>query len=321
MASQHKPDLSVVVAIVSDTTDRAAVGHLTPCLRSLLPQQKQVSLEILVPYHTDVEGIEHVKLEFPEVKFLPVTEAKHPPSSRSREHHDILRSRGLSAARSDLVALLEDHSLADPGWCASIVAAHRDRYAAIGGAIENGVDRPLNWAVYYCDFGRYQNPLPNGESQYASDANVSYKRSALELVRPAWEHSFREVVVNGSLRALGETVGLRQDIIVYQHRQNLRLTGALLERFVWGRSYAATRNAQLNRSKRIVCAALSPVLPLILLRRMAFTAWNRRRHFGKFIRSIHLIALLQISWSFGEGVGYLTGVRAAPPAREDGAAG
>ncbi len=31
--------------------------------------------------------------------------------------------------------------------------APRTGYAAIGGAIENGINRPLNWAVYYCDFG------------------------------------------------------------------------------------------------------------------------------------------------------------------------
>ena len=46
-----------------------------------------------------------------------------------------------------------------------MVVAHREYYAAIGGAIENGVDRPLNWAVYYSDFGRYQNPFQSGESR------------------------------------------------------------------------------------------------------------------------------------------------------------
>ena len=28
-------------------------------------------------------------------------------------------------------------------------------YAAIGGAIENGIDQLLNWAVYFCNFGGY----------------------------------------------------------------------------------------------------------------------------------------------------------------------
>jgi hypothetical protein len=166
--------------------------------------------------------------------------------------------------------------------------------------------------VYYCDFGKYQNPLPSGESSFASDANVSYKRSALEATRATWEQSFREVVVNGTLMARGNKVALQSDIIVYQHRNDLRLSRALRERFIWGRSYAATRSAVLSNPKRVVYAALSPLLPGILMLRMSITAWKRRRYFGKFLRSYHLISILLISWSLGECVGYLRGVRFHP---------
>jgi hypothetical protein len=131
------------------------------------------------------------------------TDARRRRPIGGREHHDVLRARGLAAAHGDLVGLLEVHARPDPQWCASVAAAHRQPYAAVGGAIENGVDRPLNWAVYYCDFGRYQNPVPAGETLFASDANVTYKRAALEGVRPSWQESFREVVVNRALTSLG----------------------------------------------------------------------------------------------------------------------
>ena len=61
-------------------------------------------------------------------------------------------------------------------------------------------------AVYFCDFGKYQNPVPTGDSLLPSDANVSYKRSALYSIRQSWEESFREVVVNETLRSRGEKV-------------------------------------------------------------------------------------------------------------------
>jgi hypothetical protein len=208
---------------------------------------------------------------------------------------------------------LEDHALPDRHWCANVIAAHRKDFAAIGGAIENGVDRPLNWAVYYCDFGRYQNPLVPGESSYASDANVTYKRQSLESVRPTWENSFREVVVNAALRAKGEKVALQPDVIVYQNRHGLRLGHAVQERFVWGRSYAATRRVMLSRTQRILYAALSPLLPAILLLRMTKTAWERRRHFRAYVQALPLIALLVTVWSLGEGVGYVRGVRSETP--------
>jgi hypothetical protein len=162
----------------------------------------------------------------------------------------------------------------------------------------------LNWAVYYCDFGRYQNPLPARESSFASDANVTYKRSALEPIRSVWEKSFREVVVNAALVARGQKVALQPDVIVYQNRQELRLGKAIHERFSWGRSYALTRSESLSTAQRLLHAALSPVLPAILLARMTITAWQRGRHFAQFLTALPLIVLLVLVWSVGEGLGY-----------------
>jgi hypothetical protein len=214
----------------------------------------------------------------------------------------------LLAARGALLALLEDHDRPAADWCRNAIEVHRRPYAAIGGAIENGVDRPLNWAVYFCDFGRYQNPLPPGESCFASDANVCYKRQALLAVEGVWRQSFREVVVHSALAARGEKVALAPEIVVYQHRQGLTLRAALQERFVWGRSYAATRNLSLSRPRRWAYALFSPALPLLLLWRAALLACTRGRHVGKFLRALPYMAALQAAWSLGELTGYLAGV-------------
>lgn len=308
MSAPERPLLSVVVAIVSDTTSRrAGVHHLANCLEALSTQVDAPLIEIIVPYLNNVDGIEDLRTRFPHVTFRPVTDLEaSADAGAGREHHDVLRARGLAAGRGNIVALLEDHARPDPHWCANIVAAHREAYAAVGGAIENGIDRPINWAVYYCDFGKYQNPLPAGEAAFASDANVSYKRSALEAIRTIWEQSFREVVVNQTLMSRGEKLALRPDIIVYQNRSDLRLGAALRERFIWGRSYAVTRSAMLSNRKRLVYAVLAPLLPAIFMLRIATIAWQRRRHFRKFLGCLHLIAMLVTSWSLGEAAGYLT---------------
>lgn len=301
---------AVVVVIVSDTIQaRGSAAHLGDCLDALSKQIDAPPFEVIVPHLENVEGIEVVQARFPVVRFLPMPDVV--VRLGGREHHDVLRARGLAAAHGDLVGLLEDHARPDPQWCASVAAAHRQPYAAVGGAIENGVDRPLNWAVYYCDFGRYQNPVPAGETLFASDANVTYKRAALEGVRPSWQESFREVVVNRALTSLGQTIALDPKIIVYQNRQGLSLHTALLERFAWGRSYAATRQALLTVPKRVAYAALSPLLPAILLIRMAKTSWARHS-FGTFARALPITVLLVAAWSAGEGVGYLLGVQRAP---------
>ncbi len=263
-------------------------------------------MEIIVPHHQDVDGIEELAKRFPAVVFLPVPGASIAQRrGGGREHHDVLRAQGLKIATGEVVTLLEDYARPDPRWSANIVAAHRRPSAAVGGAIENGIDRPLNWAVYFCDFGKYQNPLPPGPAAYASDINTSYKRAALEAIRPVWSDSFREIVVNGALARRGEGLVLDPKIVVRHHRSDLRLSLALKERFIWGRSYAVTRSMIISDAKRYLYAALSPALPVLLLARIAKTARTRGRNFRPFVRALpHLVPLL-ICWSMGEMVGYL----------------
>ncbi len=310
MTSATDPVLSVVVVIVSDTLEtRTRANHLQGCLQALARQIDAPLTEVIVPYHANTEGIDALASEFAGVRFAVVNDpALATRTAGSREHHDVLRARGLALSRGSLVALLEDHARPDPLWSAAIVSVHAQDIAAAGGAIENGVDRLLNWAVYFCDFGRYENPLPAGESRIASDANTAYKRTALETVRPLWQRSFQEVIVNGALLGAGSKIVLSPAMVVYQHRVDLTLGDALRERFIWGRSYAQTRCTELSRPRRLVLAALSPILPMVLLLRMAGTARERRRHWGKFVRAAPLIALLTLVWSVGEFVGYL-GVR------------
>jgi len=306
--SNQAPDLSVVIAIVSDTTGPADARHLVDCLGSLSSQCEENSVELIVPHLDDVVGLAEIKAQFPQVLLLPARQVKA-VSAGGREHHDVLRAHGLSAATGEVVALVEDHVRVDEQFCANVIAAHRRCDAVIGGAMDNAVDRVLNWAVYFCDFGRYQNPVPEGESPFASDANVSYKRTMLNSIRETWQASFREVVVNEALRARGEKVILCSEIVVSQNRSGLGLFDALRERYIWGRSYGATRNAMLSLPKRLILALLSPILPVVLTYRIAKTAWQRRRLFLKFVGCCHLIVLLQISWSLGECLGYLRGVR------------
>jgi len=300
------PSVSVVVAIASDTvTGRPDTAYLARTLEALRQQIDPPPLEILVPHHRGLRGIEDLRRRFPEVRFLPVN--LRGPTVASREHHDELRARGLQAARGEILALTEDHARPDPRWCARLLEAHRQTFAAVGGAIENEVDRPLNWAVYFCDFGRYQNPVSAGETAFASDVNVAYKRSALESVQQVWQESFCEPVVNAALAARGQKLALSPEIIVYQHRSGLRLAEALLERFIWGRSYGAARARLAGNARRLLYTLFSPALPALLLLRMAANVIRKGRCVGRFLTAFPLLVLLAVSWSCGELAGYVTG--------------
>jgi hypothetical protein len=302
------PVLSVVVAIVSDTTGPADATHLESCLAALMRQKDAPPTEIVVPHLPSTKGLPQVRQKYPNVRFMEVTDLKmYTGISGSREHHDELRARGMATTHGEIVALIEDHGAAGEAWSKNLAAAHRQPFAGLGGAIENGIDRPLNWAVYFCDFLRYQTPLPEGESTLASDANVSYKRAALESIVPVWKEVFHESSVNAALRAKGEKLALAPDVVVYQNRLGLSLGLALRERFVWGRSYAATRAGLSSTAKRLFWSVFAPVLPVLMLARMTLMAWNKQRTMGAFIKAFPLTAALIVSWSWGELTGYLTG--------------
>jgi hypothetical protein len=311
MAAADNPVLSVVVAIVSDTTGQPDTSHLEPFLAALVQQDRTPTTEIIVTHLPGTAGIALMRDRYPKVVFEEVADLQMYPGSGSREHHDEMRARGLALARGDIIALTEDHGIPCQDWVSKIIERHRQPIAALGGAIENSVDLPLNWAVYFCDFLRYQNPLPEGESSIASDANVSYKRSALVAIRPIWKEVFQESAVNGALRSRGETIALAHDVVLYQNRQGLQFISALKERFIWGRSYAGTRARLGGTFRRVFWAVFAPVLPVLIVVRMTRMALVKRRTFGVFIKVLPLTAALVVSWSWGEFVGYVTG-RANP---------
>ena len=298
--------LSVVVTVVSDTSEQAGTAHLEGCLEALRQQVDPPPMEVLVTCDARLRGIKELERRFPEASFIAAEKLRTASAGPSREHHDELRWMGMRKARAPLIALVEDVGRPDANWAAALVREHAQSYSAIGGAMENGIDRPLNWAVYFGDFGRYQNPVQRGPSAYVSDANVCYKREALQRVAGAWTDTYSESRVHAALADHGEVIALSPDVIVNQHRLNLRLRPALVERFVWGRSYAAVRVESVPGSRRILYAALSPLLPFVLLLRQWGNVVRTKRNQVAFLKALPLTFLLDVAWSWGEFVGYVT---------------
>lgn len=280
------------------------------CLTALEESARGIRLECILPFDARLDQVADLEIEFPWVNFVDARQnvdvAKF--GSKSREHHDILRAIGLRLATAPIIALLEDHGTPSKGWCSAVIEAHRRSDAAvIGGAVENGMNRILNWAVYYCDFGRYQNPVPEHDAEFASDSNVSYKRDALMSVKEQWYEAFHETSVNWGLQRRSEKLMLDPNMIVHQMRRNLRFWPALNERYVWGRSFAGTRAAEVSGVKRLFFAALSFVLPFLLTARILLQGLRKGRFLKELILALPLVFFLQIFWAMGEFVGYVTG--------------
>jgi hypothetical protein len=298
--------LSVVIVIASDTVQKPGrADHLRHCLRALHAQERSPSMDIVVPHLPDVVGIQELVRDFPNVRFVQVVDIDRKlAAGPCRDHHDELRARGLEVVHGDIVALLEDHEFPARDWAAQVIAAHRTKYAGIGGAVENSVNRPLNWAVFFCDFGRYQNPITPGATLVASDVNVSYKRHALQVIADVWRTRFHERLVHAAMLQRGMLLALNPSIVVYQHRVDLTLRIALRERLIWGRSYASTRAERWSAVRRLWYSALSPVLPAVLVVRLARNVVQKRHSRLAFVRALPFTLLLTTVWAIGELLGY-----------------
>lgn len=305
----NAPDLSVVVAVIEG--GRSAIRA---CLETLEPDSDSFKLECIVPFDDRLEAVEELRIAFPWVNFVDARQNVDAErfGQTSREHHDILRAIGLREATAPIVALIEDHCRPVRGWSREVLEAHRRSDAAgIGGAIENDVDRLLNWAVYYCDFGRYQNPVPEGAVEFLSDSNVSYKRDALWSVKDQWYDAFHETSVNWELIRRGAILNLNSEMVVFQTRRTLRMGNALRERYVWGRSFAGTRVQEVSTPKRVFYTVFSFLLPFLLTLRIILQGFHKKRHRRELLLALPLVFLLETIWALGEFVGYLTGRAAA----------
>lgn len=305
---ERAPALSAVVAIVSDTTRaRYDTTHLERALEALGRQKDAPAMEIVVPYIAPLPGLERLRARWPDARFLEIADAKRYRAGGGREHHDELHARGVEASRGEIVAILEDHGCPAPGWAKAMMRAHRNPWAGVGGAIQNAVQRPLNRAVYYCDFGGYGKPAPGAPATTISDANSAYKRSALDAIRPVWREAFEEMAVNDALRARGERLAFAPDAIVFQCRTALTVWDAFRERFYWGRSFAVSRSKKIGAGLRLLYAALMPLIPAVYTAKAIVAALRCGDGLGRIISAIPLIALLSVGWAAGEGTGYMRG--------------
>jgi hypothetical protein len=298
MSTGGSRDLALTVSVIMFTSRESLVR----CLDALQNQRAAPDFEILVPHDDALDDVDALRRQFPNVTFLTLSGTRTPAE---------LRTYAVSRSAGRILALLEDHCMPEPDWCARIVAAHEASHAAIGGAVDKGFapgksdDGILNWAVYLTDYSRYMPPMAEGEAESLTDCNVTYKRASLEPLRSSWSPEFHENVVNGLLRARGETLWFDPLILVREYRP-LTVAKVLRDRYSFGRLFASTRVVGAPMLKRLVWAGASVVMPPVLAARAARNLLTRRRHQGQTVRCMPGLMFVASVWMFGEMVGYLT---------------
>jgi hypothetical protein len=305
-----EPVLSVVVTVVDSGT------VLIRCLEALSTQVDAPPMEVIVPFDDSIKEVSELHRRFPDYRFFDMGTVVAPgrrfDAFVAHVLYDRRRSQGLKIASGRFIAMLEDRGWPRSDWAASFARLHEQMpHAVIGGAVECVADGLLGRAVYYCDFGRYEPPLRGSDVEYVSDVNICYKRSALELVRPLWESRYQEAEVNWALRSRGLRLLLSDQPRVTEQRGPLRLMPLTAERVHWGRTFGHLRGRHGSRLASVCRAALTPLVPAILLVRHLRRQYRLRRGFREFLPSLPATLLLLICWSLGEALGELESISAS----------
>lgn len=219
-----------------------------------------------------------------------------------------LAAMAVTAAQGDVILLTEDHCVPDREWVGSLTRTIQRNGSAVGGAVdplEPETMTPFDWAFYFVDFYRYRTPLTAGIADALSECNVAYRRSSLEALDEPWRTSFHETRIHIALAQQGSPLWIEPRASVRAGRRVHR-SDALRERYAFGRYYGYRRIEHPHHHTRVWFALGSPLLPLVLLARMARASARDDYLSRRFLRSLPDLAALVLAWSFGEMLGYVT---------------
>ncbi len=228
------------------------------------------------------------------------------------------RALAVRAARSEIVALIEDTCVPSPQWLQTIRHVFADaNVTAAGGPVTIDCGLPGRIIALACaEYGLFHPERltagagtaragpPLDDSPGLPGNNLALRRSSLQCLEPG-DDGFIESEVVTALRASGHRVVFHPDMTVNYQFGDER--GArLMSRFRHGRLYAGRRARAEGAAVRIAGLLKTPLLPLVLCTRAASTLRLPGLRPALWA-ALPWIVLQQTAWSAGELTGYLSG--------------
>src|SRR5216683_2861348 len=289
---QRIVEISVVVAAPD------AGPNLSCCLAALKEQVSAVGGEILVVDGSTTGSAIHLSGDSTAVRILRLPAGTEVPA---------LWQAGIEASRGRIIALLVDSCVPGPDWGPQILRAHRAEWAVIGGAIDLAPTLGLvDSAIYFCRYSRYMPPFAPHFLDDLPGNNCSYKRAALAGLQDEMTDGFWETFIHRKMRRRGDKLLCVPEIFVHYVGPSSGLA-FLKVRFTHGRKFAGRRARELSRTQRSLRAMAFPLVPLLMLQRIAARVWEKRRYRVRFLSCVPLLMIFLTAWSAGECAGYILG--------------
>lgn len=292
-----EPRLSVIM-VAGQARERAA-----RCLASILAQDPIDSMEVLIldcvaKGVPPLEGADHAS-----VQVVP-----QPPETL----YASARAEGVRLARAPIVAFIEEHALALPGWAEAILRAFEGPWAGVGPEMHNanpGVGISDAVSLFY--YGAWLAPASRRISEFLAGHNSSYRRDRLLNFGARLDSLLRtEPILQWELKRLGHRLLVDPSVRV-AHAQEATIRDFAFASFVWHRCFGYTRAQAFRWSlpKRAAYVALSPLIPLARTGKLLVLLLRDRRDLlGRFVRGLPVILIGHVVSATGMALGVLLGM-------------
>jgi SAM-dependent methyltransferase/glycosyltransferase involved in cell wall biosynthesis len=286
------PLVSVIIPCVN------GLPGIGDCLQCLIDQEGAQPLDIVVVDRCGESTRAVIRSRFPQVSILAVNGSASIPA---------MRALGIAHAKGDKVAIIEDHCMAQRGWLRAIERAHRAGYQAVGGTVENGnQERLVDQAVFLCEYAPFMSPVASGRVQAIPGNNAAYDRALFEQLQPELRGEFWESFWHDRMKELGVEFYSDPEMVIV-HDKHFGYCYFLRQRYLYSRSFAGARLKGSPWWKKVAYTCATPLLPPLLLGRLAATVARKRHHAKQFICSLPLLLTFVVAWAIGEGAGAVLG--------------
>ena len=284
-----QPELSVVIPSVNGER------FVLECLQALENQSNQEAIEVIVCDRLRDGPAEAIRGRFPWVKV----------ESGLYEHSiPALRWHGMKTARAEVVAVIEDHCLAPPGWAEQVLAAHAQGPDVVAGPVENASrDSLFDWAFFLLEYGSSMPPQASGEGAAIPGGSVSYKKAVLPLEDNRFAALWESFLIN-RLRREGARIHIDPGLLIH-HRTPFSFREFAVQKYLYSRSFAAMRASDERPAVRFAFAGFAvTALPFLLLMRLIKTVWAKKRNRSELLLALPMIAVFVCCGALGEAIGY-----------------
>ena len=279
-------ELTVIVGCVDAGT------RLSECLEALQSACSGIDAEILVVDGSAESSLDLVRKRFSSARFLSMPSGTLVPA---------LWGRGLREARGRIVAFTIAQCRVGAGWARTLIEGIRAGAAGVGGPIDV---RPgtsaTGRATFYLRYSAWLNASDGTVREIAGD-NAAYDHAALRAVRNDATEAFWEVEAHARFRELGRTLMMHPGATAW-FTDDTGLATMAARRFAHGRHSGAFRVRDGIRTRWQMVLA-SPVVPFVLLARVARRVIRGRGHVVSFLTSLGAFLVLAFAWAAGEAIG------------------